>query len=544
MTVAVALNGFASYLIKKGLIDNKTAEDLIQQAQQKQLSFIIYLAKQQILNSRILANAVVDFFNLPFKNLASCDAKNFPHGIIDQKTIKHHLILPIEKNESHLHVAIIDPSCVTILDEIKFRTGLTIQTSIVEYPALIENIDIYLNQNHDYLIHVEEDDQQIIRYVDQVLTQAIKENASDIHFENYEKYSRVRMRIDGILYDRFNPSFSASQRIISRLKVLANLDIAEKRLPQDGRFTFKNEEISRDCRISTCPTLYGEKVVLRILDNSEQSLNIDELGFELEQKQLFLQAIQQPQGMILVTGPTGSGKSLTLYSALNLLNSDDKNVCSVEDPVEIQIPGINQVNIQPKIGLTFSTSLRTFLRQDPDVIMVGEIRDLETAEIAVKAAHTGHLVFSTLHTNSAAETLTRLLNMGIASFNIASALNLVIAQRLLRRLCPHCKIQKHYANSILLEQGFNSAELNNLILYTAQGCEQCTKGYKGRLGIFEFLQINAEISTLILNHAPATEIHKKAKILGMLSLRQNALNKIRQGLTSLEEVNLILGHIK
>lgn len=539
--ITTALNGFAAYLIKKGLLEEKVIENLSEQARQKQQSLILHIAKNHRLNHRVLANAVVDFFNLTFIDLTNYNVQNFPQSIIDDKIIRQHNILPIEKNDTLIHLAIVDPSCLSIIDEIKFRTGLNAKVSIADYSSMQEKIETYLNLSHYHFAQDDNNDFQIINYVQQILIDAVQQGASDIHFEIYEKLFRIRMRIDGFLYDRIKPPIATSQRIISRIKVLANLDIAEKRLPQDGRFTFKNDNLSRECRVSTCPTLFGEKVVIRILENDKVALNVDELGFEDLQKQWFLQAIQQPQGLILVTGPTGSGKSVTLYTALNILNTEEKNISTVEDPVEIQLSGINQVHTHPKIGLTFAHVLRTFLRQDPDVIMVGEIRDLETADIAIKAAHTGHLVLSTLHTNNAAESLTRLQNMGIANYNIATAVNLIIAQRLVRKLCPHCKIPKTYPHNTLEDIGFKE-EIHKLNLFSAGNCDNCMQGYKGRLAIFEFLPITEKISAMILNHSTSSDIIRQAKTSGMITLKQSALQKIKQGLTSIEEVNFVLGH--
>lgn len=381
-------------------------------------------------------------------------------------------------------------------------------------------------------------DTHIINLVEQILTDAINKNASDIHFELYAKNYRIRFRIDGILHEMMNLDPRFANRIVARLKIMSNLDIAERRMPQDGYF---NGTLGKkyDCRISTCPTLYGEKIVIRILNTCDSLLGIDDLGLELSQQKLFLDAINRPQGIILITGPTGSGKTVTLYAALNALNHNNKNISTVEDPVEINLRGINQVNIHSKIGLNFATILRSFLRQDPDIIMLGEIRDLETAEIAVKASQTGHLVFSTLHTNSAAESIVRLLNIGISTFNIDSSLTLVVHQRLVRKLCPCCKYpeQTPYEHSLIA--GFAKNELN-FIPYTAAGCNKCNNGFKGRIGIFEILPISLHISEMIMQRKSAAAIFQKACAEGMISLRRSALNKVRQGITSFAEINRIL----
>lgn len=386
------------------------------------------------------------------------------------------------------------------------------------------------------------DDAAIIRFLQQILIDAILNNASDIHFEPFENFYRIRMRIDGLLHEIIQPSADSAQRMTARLKVLSKLDIAEKRLPQDGRFTFSAEKISKECRISSCPTLFGEKIVVRILDAMQINLDINQLGLESQQQQLFLQHILQPQGMILVTGPTGSGKTVTLYTALNLLNTLDKNISTVEEPVEINLTGINQVQVNLKAGLTFSTALRAFLRQDPDIIMVGEIRDLETAEIAIRAAQTGHLVLSTVHTNSAPETLTRLLNMGISAFNIASSISLIIAQRLVRKLCINCKQPQKLPEKALLQAGFQATEINDLKIFMATGCKDCIKGYKGRIGIFEIMPISESLAQLIMAENNSLTIAAHARKNGMQTLYESALNKVRHGITSLEEINRVINH--
>jgi type IV pilus assembly protein PilB len=377
----------------------------------------------------------------------------------------------------------------------------------------------------------------IIKFIDQILSDAIEKHSSDVHFEPYEEFYRIRFRIDGLLYDITKTEISLGKRFSARLKIMANLDIAEKRLPQDGRFTLKlvNDQ-KQDCRLSVCPTMFGEKLVVRILNPINASLNIEHLGFDEKARQLFDKYIQQPQGLILVTGPTGSGKTITLYTALNILNQSTKNIFTVEDPVEINLHGINQVEINYKTGLDFVTALRAFLRQDPDVIMIGEIRDVETAQIAIKAAHTGHLVLATLHTNSAATSVTRLLSMGIPAFDLASSLSLVVAQRLVRKLCVHCKQQQNLPEKVLVENGLEA----NAVVYTAEGCERCNQGYRGREAVFEMLPITPAISDLIMQHSNVAKIEKQMRLLNIPTLREAALIKVKNGITTLEEINRVV----
>ncbi|MFT4022078.1 MAG: type IV-A pilus assembly ATPase PilB, partial [Acinetobacter sp.] len=388
-----------------------------------------------------------------------------------------------------------------------------------------------------------EDEAPIVKYINKLLIDAIRIGASDLHFEPYEKYFRVRYRIDGILRQIATPPMQLSNRLIARLKVMSQMDISEKRIPQDGRISLKlSKTKSIDFRVNSLPTLFGEKIVLRILDSSSAMLGIDALGYEDDQKALFLEALNRPQGMVLITGPTGSGKTVSLYTGLNILNTESANISTAEDPIEINLAGINQVNVNPKVGLTFATALRSFLRQDPDIIMVGEIRDLETAEIAIKAAQTGHLVLSTLHTNSAPETLTRLRNMGVPSFNIATSINLVIAQRLARRLCSHCKTTIDIPKHSLLEMGFTEHDLSsshNLKIYQPVGCYECQDGYKGRVGIYEVMKITPEIAKLIMEDGNALQIAELSEKLGFANLRRAGIQKVMQGMTSLQEINRI-----
>jgi type IV pilus assembly protein PilB len=460
-----------------------------------------------------------------------------------------------------LFIGLSDPTNSQALDDIKFHSLLNPKVVLVEENKLAKAIEIALEEEEasitDILdedlenltvadddnkidINADVDEAPIVRFVNKILLDAVKKGISDIHFEPYEKTFRIRVRADGILHTVVSPPPSVANRIVSRIKVMSKMDIAERRIPQDGRIKLilsKNRAI--DFRVNTCPTLFGEKVVMRILDPTNAQLGIEKLGFEPVQQELFLEAINRPYGLVLVTGPTGSGKTVTLYTGLNLLNKTDVNISTAEDPVEITVEGINQVNMNPKAGLTFATSLRAFLRQDPDIIMVGEIRDLETAEISVKAAQTGHLVLSTLHTNDAPQTLNRLLQMGIPAFNVVSAVNLIMAQRLGRRLCPHCKKEVHFPDKLLLEAGFKEDELEDLHIYSPVGCDECTNGYKGRVGIYQVMKMTEKLRELILNGANAMEIGECALAEGFNDLRRSGLNKVRMGMTSLEEIDRI-----
>ena len=504
------INGFGKYLVENGILGEVVVREAQEKTQKIDLSLVSYLIESKLLSYAKIAEHTAKYFGLPEVRLETYDVKNA--ALIDKELIEKYQVLPVEKKDQLLYVAVTDPTKTQVLNEIKFYTNCSVRPLIAEYDRLNNLIAsiLYTHRYDDF--HSE--DAHIIKLVDQILHEAIEKGASDIHFEPYENHYRIRFRIDGMLHEITNPDFSLANRLTARLKIMSRLDISERRLPQDGRFSIA----TRDCRINTCPTLFGEKIVVRILNANNEVLKIDELGLLEQQEKLFSNAIKRPQGMILVTGPTGSGKTVSLYAALNELNSIDKNISTVEDPIEINLPGINQVQVNNKIGLDFVTTLRAFLRQDPDIIMVGEIRDLETADIAIKAAQTGHLVLSTLHTNSAAETITRLLNMGIAQFNINSSLSLIIAQRLARKLCPHCKHENKIAHNLLLEQGFLADELDDLVIYTANGCKYCHKGYRGRIGIFEVMPIGKNI----------------------LGLREAALNKVRQGLTSLEEINRVI----
>lgn len=560
------LSGLARCLVDSGLVSEQDALRYQEQAQQQKIPLIFFLVTGKILDSLTIAEAASRQFGIPLLDLEAIDPATMPLKLVSDKLIQKHHILPLYQRGNRLFLAVSDPTNLQALDEVKFHAGLATEIILVEENKLSKAIDAALeaadsslqklldeNLENINIASVEEDqgaivpeseveDAPIVRFVNKILLDSIKKGASDIHFEPYEKIFRIRFRIDGLLHEVTSPPPSLATRIISRIKVMAKLDIAERRVPQDGRIKMllsRNKTI--DFRVSTCPTLFGEKAVLRLLDPTSAQIGIDKLGFEPVQKELFLNAIHRPYGMILVTGPTGSGKTVTLYTALNILNTADKNISTAEDPVEITVPGINQVNVNPKAGLTFASALRAFLRQDPDIIMVGEIRDLETAEIAVKAAQTGHLVLSTLHTNDAPQSLNRLAQMGIAPFNIASSVLLILAQRLARRLCEHCKHPANYPAELLLKVGFRPEELADLELYTAnpEGCEHCTKGYKGRVGIYQVMPISEAINRLILEGGSAVAIAQQAKAEGISDLRESGLNKVRQGITSIEEIDRV-----
>ncbi|GAB6066806.1 type IV-A pilus assembly ATPase PilB [Methylothermus subterraneus] len=559
------LSGLARCLVDAGLLTEPEALRYQEQAHQQQVSLTTWLTANKILPSLTIAAAASRQFGVPLFDLDAMDTAQMPVKLVSEKLIQKHRILPLYQRGNRLFLAVSDPTHLQALDEIKFHTGLATEIILVEENKLAKAIDAaleaadsslkeLLDENLENLklesteeqglevTESEVEDAPIVRFVNKILLDSIKKGASDIHFEPYEGSFRIRFRIDGLLHEVTSPPPSLATRIISRIKVMSKMDIAERRVPQDGRIKMRlSHNKTIDFRVSTCPTLFGEKAVLRLLDPTSAQIGIDKLGFEPIQKERFLTAIHKPYGMILVTGPTGSGKTVTLYTALNLLNTPDKNISTAEDPVEITVPGINQVNVNPKAGLTFASALRAFLRQDPDIIMVGEIRDLETAEIAVKAAQTGHLVLSTLHTNDAPQTLNRLAQMGIAPFNIASSVLLILAQRLARRLCEYCKRPAHYPPEVLLKAGFRSDELADLELFTAnpEGCEHCTKGYRGRVGIYQVMPISEAINRLILEGGSAVAIAQQAKAEGVSDLRESGLNKVRQGITSIEEIDRV-----
>lgn len=558
-----ALRGFAAHLAENNVLEKQEAIDALNQATINRVSYIDYLISQKILEESQLARSTAEYFGLPLCDITAFDLDLIPSDYLNLQLVKKKQGLPLFKKSGLLYLATIDPTLENLY-EARFLTGLNTRFLIVEASKLAQVIDDLLNAQILTEISVQSEDKvdtlevnaykeeaidlatydvesaPVVNYVNRVLLDAIEKNASDIHFERYENTYRIRFRIHGILYPITSPPLKLANYLLARIKVMSNLDITEHRLPQDGRFKLIiSKKRAVDFRVSVCPSLFGEKIVLRILDPLSASQGLERLGMDDDQRASFLNALERSQGMILVTGPTGSGKTVTLYSALNYLNSPEKNISTAEDPVEIPIQGINQVQVNSKVGLTFSTSLRAFLRQDPDIIMVGEIRDLETAEIAVKAAQTGHLVLSTLHTNSAPETINRLMNMGVAPYNVATSLTIVIAQRLLRTLCNDCKVKTELPADLLIKEGFKKEDIGTFSVYAPQGCERCVGGYKGRMGIFEVMPITSEMSLLIMEGGHAIDIVNQAKKEGVMNLRESGLKKIKEGLTSLAELNRV-----
>jgi len=558
------LSGLARRLVSEGLIDETAAHDAVTSADKEKLSFSDYLVSKKILNAQKIASVASNEFGLPLVDLDAIDIETLPKMLVDDALIKKHKAIPLYRRGNRLYVGISEPTNLVAIDEIKFQTGISTEAVLVETDKLGKFIEAALEDNDSGMSDMldedlddvdfedteaevkddgasEADDTPVVRFVNKVFLDAIKKGASDLHFEPYEKRYRVRLRIDGVLREVASPPVAMGGRLSARIKVMSRMDTAERRIPQDGRIKMrisKNKAI--DFRVNTCPTLFGEKIVLRILDASAAKLGIDVLGYEPEQKALYLEALDNPYGMILVTGPTGSGKTVSLYTGLNILNTEDRNISTAEDPVEINLEGINQVNMNPKVGLDFNSTLRAFLRQDPDIIMVGEIRDLETASIAIKAAQTGHMVMSTLHTNDAPQTLSRLINMGVPPFNIASAVNLIIAQRLARRLCEHCKKEDKIPKETLLAEGFPQEAIDSgLKLYKAVGCDQCDGGFKGRVGIYQVMKISEEMGRIIMREGNALELADQARKEGIDDLRQSAIKKAMSGVTSLEEINRV-----
>ncbi|MDP4546898.1 type IV-A pilus assembly ATPase PilB [Marinobacter sp. MDS2] len=560
----VTLTGLARRFVDDGLLDEDIAKDAFTQASENRTPLITYLTQNDLADSSKLAFSAAMEFGISVLDLDSFLPEMMPEKSVDEKLIRKHNALPLYKRGNRLFIAVSDPTNIQALDEIKFNTGLSTDAVLVDDAKLRSAIEKYL-ESHDTSMGdlddadlegveteggdteednaastAEVDDAPIVKYVNKMLLDAIRGGASDIHFEPYEKTYRVRYRTDGILKEVSRPSIKLAPKISARVKIMAQLDISERRVPQDGRIKMKLSKTKAiDFRVNTLPTLWGEKIVLRILDPSQAKLGIDVLGYEEDQKQLYLEALEQPQGMILVTGPTGSGKTVSLYTGLNILNTNERNISTAEDPAEINLEGINQVNVNTKVGLGFAEALRAFLRQDPDVIMVGEIRDLETANIAIKASQTGHLVLSTLHTNSAAETLTRMMNMGVPAFNIATSVSLIIAQRLGRRLCS-CKQAADVPKDVLLAEGFTQEQIDTgFTLFRPKGCDKCSGGYKGRVGIYEVVKITDDLANMIMEEASSIQIAKKAQAEGFRTLRQSALMKVIQGVTSLEEANRV-----
>jgi type IV pilus assembly protein PilB len=559
----VVLTGLAKQLVVAELLDEKVAQQAYQQARRDKISLISYLVQNRLVKALVLAEMASDQFGVPFLDLNAVDKEGQPKELVSEKLIRQHHALPLWRRGNKLYIGISDPTSHQAVTDIQFSTGLNVEAILVEDDKLTDAIeklfdshgslntmaDVDLDMESQTAADVKEtsiagqddaDDAPVVRFVNKMLLDAIRLGSSDLHFEPYEKTFRVRLRTDGILHEVAKPPINLANRIAARLKVMAGLDISERRKPQDGRVKLRvSKTKSIDFRMNTLPTLWGEKIVMRILDPTSAQMGIDALGYESEQKKLYLDALKQPQGMILVTGPTGSGKTVSLYTGLNILNTVDINISTAEDPVEINLEGINQVNVNPRQGMDFTQALRAFLRQDPDVIMVGEIRDLETAEIAIKASQTGHMVLSTLHTNSAAETLTRLHHMGVAAFNIATAINLIIAQRLARKLCPNCKKEADIPRETLIKEGFPEDKIGTFKIYTAVGCNLCNGGYKGRVGIYEVVKKTPALERIIMEEGNSLDISIQMRKDGFNDLRTSGLIKAMQGITSLEEVNRV-----
>jgi type IV pilus assembly protein PilB len=567
MAAPMRLSGLARRLVNEGLLTEEQALHAQSAAKEAKQPFVTYLVNHKILASADIAAIASQEFGVPLFDIDAMNLDLAATSLIQEKLIRQHNALPLFQRGKRLYVAVSDPTNLQALDEFQFNTAMNTFPVLVDEQKLSNIIEKALDKTNEKLDNFDDeelddidlgpdeddnkndqlndknvDDTPVVRFINGILTNAIKSGASDIHFEPYEQKYRVRVRIDGMLHEMKTAPVALGGRIAARLKVLSRLNIAERRVPQDGRMRLKMSKTKAiDFRVNTCPTLFGEKIVLRILDPTSAQLGIDALGYEENQKKTFLEIMHKPYGMVLVTGPTGSGKTVSLYTALNILNTGDRNISTAEDPAEISLPGINQVNVHPAIGLTFSEALRAFLRQDPDVIMVGEIRDLETAEIAIKAAQTGHMVFSTLHTNDAPQSLTRLMNMGVPAFNIASAVSLIIAQRLARRLCSKCKAPDNLPNEALLTEGFTQAQIDaGVTVYKAVGCDSCTEGYKGRVGIYQVMPVSDAMGRIIMEGGNAIQLADQAEKEGIDDLRKSGLKKVAAGLTSLEEVNRVI----
>lgn len=560
------LSGIARRLVAEGSLAEPDARRAVETSAKQKIPLATYLIDNGMADSRVVAMASSAEFGVPLYDVNAIDFSQLPVKLVSEELITKHRALPLFKRGNRLFVGLSDPTNVRALDEIKFQSNHSVEPILIDEQGLARAIEQALSQSSTSIASEGDeelesldlnagdddgdanaggvdatggDDTPIVRFVNKVLVDAIKRGASDIHFEPFETEYRVRLRMDGMLRKVAAPPTKLAPRISSRLKVMSGLDIAERRVPQDGRIKLNlSKGKSIDFRVSTCPTLFGEKVVLRVLDGSAAKLGIEKLGYEDDQKKLFLDAIEKPYGMVLVTGPTGSGKTVSLYTALNILNTEGRNISTVEDPVEIRVAGINQVQQNQKRGMTFAAALRSFLRQDPDVIMVGEIRDLETAEIAVKAAQTGHMVLSTLHTNDAPQTIARLMNMGIAPFNITSSVTLVIAQRLARRL-HDCKKPLVLPPAALLAEGFSEQEIATLQMFDANGCSGCNEGYKGRVGVYQVMPLGEDIAKIILAGGNAIQIAEASRAAGIRDLRASAVLKLKQGVTSLAEINRV-----
>lgn len=560
------LAGLPRRLVQDGLITEERLIEAVGDAKKQKLPLVAYLVNEDLANARAIAVAASHEFGVPLLDLDAIDIDLDVIRAVDQKLVNKHRVLPLVRRGQRLFLGIADPTNLQAIDDVKFQTTLRIDPVVVEHDKLeerivkaieavdttmgdledddfdLENLDITSDEDEqEDIARADIEDAPVVRFVNKILLDAIKRGASDVHFEPYEKYFRVRTRLDGVLSEVAQPPVALATKVCARLKVMSRMDIAERRVPQDGRIKMRlSKNRSIDFRVNSCPTLHGEKVVLRILDSAAAQLGIDVLGYEPNQKDLYEKHLMKPYGMILVTGPTGSGKTVSLYTGLNILNTVDRNISTAEDPCEINLPGVNQVNVNPKVGLTFASALKAFLRQDPDIIMVGEIRDLETAEIAIKAAQTGHLVLSTLHTNDAPRTLTRLVDMGVKPYAIATSVSLIIAQRLARKLCDNCKETRDVPREALEKEGFEAEDFDNgITIYGPKGCKSCNDGYKGRVGIFQVMEVSETMGRIIMEGGNAIQIADQAAIEGVIDLRRAGLNKVKDGVTSLEEINRV-----
>ncbi len=560
------LAGLPRRLVQDGIISEDKLAEAEEQRRKDKVPLVAYLVNQNLANARAIAVAASHEFGVPLMDLDALDIDLDVIRSVDQKLVNKHRVLPLVKRGQRLFLGIADPTNLQAIDDIKFQTSMRVDPIVVEQDKLeerivkaieavdtrmdgladddfdLENLEVTSDEDHhDDVARDDIEDAPVVRFVNKILLDAIKRGASDVHFEPYEKFFRVRTRLDGVLSEVAQPPVALANKVCARLKVMSRMDIAERRVPQDGRIKMrlsKNRAI--DFRVNTCPTLFGEKIVLRILDPTSAQLGIDALGYEPRQKELYLKHLNKPYGMILVTGPTGSGKTVSLYTGLNYLNTIDRNISTAEDPAEINLPGVNQVNVNPKVGLTFASSLKAFLRQDPDIIMVGEVRDLETAEIAIKAAQTGHLVLSTLHTNDAPKTLTRLVDMGVKPYAIATSVSLIIAQRLARKLCDQCKEIREVPHEALQKEGFDAKDLEKgVTIFAPKGCKSCNSGYKGRVGIFQVMEVSEVMGRIIMEGGNAMQIADQAVKEGVIDLRRAGLNKVKEGVTSLEEINRV-----
>ncbi len=561
----VNIGGLARKLILEGLLDEDKAQEAHKNALSERVPFVAYLVQNKLVDDSAIALAASHEFGVPLIDLKQIEIDKDVVNLVAHDLIEKHHVLPIYKRGNRVFIAGSDPTNIQALDEIKFHVGMSTEMVLVEESKLAKLIENAVDDTHsvfddmddgdladlDNLDIVEEgktdnsdldvDDAPVVRFVNKMLMDAIKRGASDLHFEPYEKFYRVRFRVDGVLHEITKPPSALAGKISARIKVMSRLDVSERRVPQDGRIKLKiSKNKSIDFRVSTCPTLYGEKMVLRILDSDSAKLGIDMLGYEDFQKQIFLENLHKPYGMFLVTGPTGSGKTVSLYTGINILNTNDINISTAEDPVEINLPGVNQVQVDERTGMSFPKALKAFLRQDPDVILVGEIRDLETGSIAVKAAQTGHMVMSTLHTNDAPQTLTRMKDMGIPPFAIATSINLIIAQRLARRLCPHCKQPMDIPKDALVKEGFTEQAIDEgFSVFEPIGCDQCSDGYKGRTGIYQVMPVSDEMKRLIMDEANAVVLADQAEKEGIPDIRKSALKKVQDGITSMKEINRV-----